>query len=81
MSGYLGDPDYAAMHAMILNENAAHAIRQLLPTGESAHHCNDCDTVIPEARRVAMKGCRYCIECQSAHDHGPVRTKMFTKML
>jgi phage/conjugal plasmid C-4 type zinc finger TraR family protein len=36
-----------------------------LPKGESAAHCKECGVPIPEARRQAMPGVRYCIECQS----------------
>jgi len=36
-----------------------------LPKGESSTHCEECGMVIPEARRQAMPGVRYCVECQS----------------
>lgn len=32
--------------------------------GQSATHCEDCDCEIPEARRVAVKGCVRCVDCQ-----------------
>ena len=32
--------------------------------GRSAHFCIDCDTRIPEARRIAYPGCLRCVECQ-----------------
>ncbi|EKS7194911.1 TraR/DksA family transcriptional regulator [Enterobacter mori] len=30
----------------------------------SAEHCSECGEVIPEARRVAMPGCKTCASCQ-----------------
>ncbi len=36
-----------------------------LPNGESLTHCEECGVAIPEARRKAMPGVRYCIRCQS----------------
>jgi len=30
--------------------------------------CLGCDEVIPEARREAVRGCQYCIQCQVDHD-------------
>lgn len=46
--------------------------RQLLPPGLretlsaviSAEHCSECGEDIPEARRVAMPGCKTCASCQ-----------------
>jgi phage/conjugal plasmid C-4 type zinc finger TraR family protein len=36
-----------------------------LPEGESLTHCEECEVAIPEARRKAMPGVRYCVRCQS----------------
>ncbi|MFR3708269.1 MAG: TraR/DksA family transcriptional regulator, partial [Enterobacter hormaechei] len=30
----------------------------------SAEHCSECGEDIPEARRVAMPGCKTCASCQ-----------------
>lgn len=30
----------------------------------SAEHCSECEENIPEARRVAMPGCKTCASCQ-----------------
>ncbi len=40
--------------------------RSQLTRGESAVNCDECDRVIPEARRKAIPGVRLCIACQSA---------------
>jgi phage/conjugal plasmid C-4 type zinc finger TraR family protein len=39
-----------------------------LPTGPAASHCHECGDEIPEARRVAMPGVRFCVKCQEAQD-------------
>ncbi|HGT4384672.1 TPA: TraR/DksA C4-type zinc finger protein [Neisseria meningitidis] len=30
----------------------------------SAQECEECGEIIPEARRLAVPGCRLCIECR-----------------
>lgn len=35
-----------------------------LPRGESAKECLECGEPIPEDRRQAMPGCRFCVDCQ-----------------
>jgi len=35
---------------------------------ESAKECYECGDEIPEARRVAIAGCRYCASCQSERE-------------
>lgn len=47
-------------------EDAVERARSQLVTGESAVNCEECDCVIPEARRKAVPGVRLCIACQSA---------------
>jgi phage/conjugal plasmid C-4 type zinc finger TraR family protein len=70
MSGYAG-PDDESLHAIIMSENGIAAARSMLPVGESAVICYDCGEDIPEARRKAQKGCKYCIDCQKHHDRMP----------
>jgi phage/conjugal plasmid C-4 type zinc finger TraR family protein len=36
-----------------------------LPKGQSLTHCEECGTTIPEGRRNAVPGVRYCVDCQS----------------
>lgn len=43
-------------------------VQSHLPKGESLTHCEQCNAVIPEARRVAMPGVRLCVACQEKHD-------------
>lgn len=49
-------------------EDAVKLARSRLPEGESLLHCQECDTTIPEARRQAIRGVRFCVDCQSERD-------------
>ncbi len=49
-------------------EDAVKRVRSQLPRGESLRHCEACDAEIPEARRIAVKGVRLCVRCQSERD-------------
>jgi len=56
--------DFAAeaeegFRALALAQVARHA-----PRGVSAFHCADCGDEIPEARRLAVRGCSRCTDCQ-----------------
>ncbi|MEW6076436.1 MAG: DksA/TraR family C4-type zinc finger protein [Thermodesulfobacteriota bacterium] len=46
-------------------QSAVEQARSRLPAGESATHCDECDEPIPEGRRKALPGVRYCVKCQS----------------
>jgi hypothetical protein len=83
MSGYSGNSDLEAEHALIFAENGVQALRALL-VGQVVIHCLDCGDVIPKARRdAAIKyghKCEYCIECQTHHDT-PHKVKMLDRIL
>ncbi|PWC14219.1 DksA/TraR family C4-type zinc finger protein [Brenneria roseae subsp. americana] len=49
-------------------DDAIARARSQLKQGESALHCEECGTPIPEARRDALPGVRYCIQCQEQFD-------------
>ena len=74
MSGYIGNPDAEAEHAMILAENGIAAAQSMLE-GRVLPHCLDSESPIAEARRAAAiksnHKCEYCISCQPAHDRAP----------
>lgn len=53
-------------------EDAIRQARSRLPAGESLTHCEECEAVIPEARRKAVPGVRLCVKCQSAVDEEQV---------
>jgi phage/conjugal plasmid C-4 type zinc finger TraR family protein len=46
-------------------EEAIQLAKSRLPKGESLTHCQECETIIPEARRKAIPGVRLCVGCQS----------------
>ena len=46
-------------------ESGVQLAKSRLPDGESLTHCEECGAAIPEARRRAMPGVRYCVQCQS----------------
>ncbi len=46
-------------------DDAVKRARSQLPSGSGTTHCEHCDALIPEARRKAIPGVRYCVGCQS----------------
>ncbi len=50
-------------------DEAVQRARSKLPKGESLLHCEECDSLIPEARRTALPGVRLCVSCQQARDN------------
>ena len=46
-------------------ESAVQLAKSRLPAGESLTHCQECEAAIPEKRRKAMPGVRFCVICQS----------------
>lgn len=53
----------------VIQAAVSHARNQLGDsTAISLKHCIECSRAIPEGRRVAVPGCRYCVECQADHD-------------
>lgn len=83
MSGYLGNPDAEAEHALILSENGVHASRLLLE-GPILTDCDDCGNEInplrvAAAEKMGMK-CMYCIVCQPKYDK-PGRIRMLDRIL
>ncbi|MBE5314491.1 MAG: DksA/TraR family C4-type zinc finger protein [Xanthomonadales bacterium] len=49
-------------------KDAIRRARAQLPTGPSLSHCECCEAPIPEARRKALTGVRFCVSCQEAED-------------
>ena len=48
--------------------DAVEKARSQLSTGEGTIHCQECGEIIPEARRKALQGIRYCLACQTELD-------------
>lgn len=46
-------------------ESAVQLAKSRLPKGESLTHCEECESPIPEARRLALPGVRLCVACQT----------------
>lgn len=71
MSGYIGNPDAEAEHALILSENGINAARSMIE-GPVLEDCLDCGEQINPMRVEAMHEigmrCMYCIDCQPKHD-------------
>ncbi|NNC72946.1 MAG: DksA/TraR family C4-type zinc finger protein [Sphingomonadaceae bacterium] len=55
-------------------EDAVKRSRSNLPQGESLEECAECGADIPEARRKAIPGVRFCVTCQSERDAQNVRS-------
>lgn len=49
-------------------EDAVTRARQAMHSGESAEFCENCGEAIPEARRVALPGVHFCVQCQQQRD-------------
>jgi phage/conjugal plasmid C-4 type zinc finger TraR family protein len=49
-------------------EDAVRRARRNLANGPSRRECEECGAAIPEARRRAIQGVRYCVTCQSELD-------------
>mgnify|MGYP001245974158 FL=1 len=49
-------------------KDAIKRARSQLPQGPSLERCEECDALIPEARRKAVPGVHLCVNCQQAHD-------------
>ena len=79
MSGY-GKPEDGADCAMAIVDTGVAVARMMLGNGPSSKVCLDCGDPIPENRRLASPGCRFCITCQPFHDNRP-NVKLVTKML
>jgi RNA polymerase-binding transcription factor DksA len=83
LSGYIGNPDAEAEHALILAENGVASSQQMLK-GAVLVYCLDCGDEIKLARRQAAQAlghtCKYCIECQPSHDKA-AKVKMLDRIL
>ena len=68
-AGYLGG-DCVLEEIQASVDSGVDFARSQLNQGESELYCLDdsCGIEIPKARREAVKGCKYCINCQSKHD-------------
>lgn len=83
MSGYGGNPDLEAEHALILSENGIRAAQSMVE-GPVLEECLDCGEEINPKRVEAMRKigmrCMYCILCQERHDK-PTGFRMLDRIL
>jgi len=49
-------------------EDAVKLARSRLSYGEGSTHCEECEIIIPDARRKALPGVRLCVSCQSERE-------------
>lgn len=66
-SGWSGDGSVQEQIDATVDDAIARA-RSQLNHGKSARYCEECGALIPEARRNALPGVRYCIQCQEQFD-------------
>jgi len=60
-------------------EDAVKLARSRLPGGEGLTHCEECEAIIPEARRKAIPGVRLCVSCQSALERRQAAQPLFNR--
>lgn len=60
-------------------KDAIGRVQSRLPQGPSLTHCADCGVEIPEARRIAIPGVRFCIACQSEHDRTATQSSGYNR--
>ena len=55
-------------------EDAVQLARSRLPEGDRSSNCEECDALIPDARRKAVPGVRLCVKCQAELEkkHSPI---------
>lgn len=49
-------------------EDAIKQAQSRLPAGPGLSHCEECGAAIPDARRLAVPGVRFCVPCQAELD-------------
>ena len=59
--------------------DAVQYARSNLISGASAELCDECDEKIPQARRLALPGVRYCVACQAAIEGNGASAKSFNR--
>ena len=67
----LEEAEMGQIQAIHLNMNAVAAVQRKLEqqaSKPSLEECEDCGEAIPEARRLAIKGCTRCIWCQEVSE-------------
>lgn len=64
----IAEEEMGQLHGIHHALNAIAAIQRSMPTGVSLEFCIECGDEIPEARRLAAKGCTLCIHCKASSE-------------
>ena len=59
--------------------DAVQLARSRLPEGDSFSKCEDCESLIPKARREAIPGVRLCVECQAELEKQQITISYFNR--
>jgi len=60
-------------------DDAVSRVRRAIHHGPSAEFCEECGEPIPEARRLALPGVQYCVQCQQARDEHQTATSLYNR--
>lgn len=60
-------------------DDAVQRAREALGHGESERYCQECGEPIPEARRKALKGVRFCVACQAEQDKKHAAASLYNR--
>ena len=60
-------------------DDAVQRARDALGHGESERYCQECGEPIPEARRKALKGVRFCVACQAEQDKKHAASSLYNR--
>ncbi|MEZ3500382.1 DksA/TraR family C4-type zinc finger protein [Pantoea sp. KPR_PJ] len=77
-SGWASDGAVQEQIESTVNDEIAR-VRGTMSKGESAEFCEECGEPIPQARRDAVPGVRYCLACQQAHDKEMKGSTLFNR--
>lgn len=62
------ESEQGQLHAIHLHMNAVAVIQRKLGYGPSLSHCMECGEPIPLKRQQVIKGCKYCVDCQTSFE-------------
>jgi len=60
-------------------DDAVERARSRLPRGPGARNCQECGEPIPEPRRKAVPGVRYCVGCQAELDRNQAEVALYNR--
>lgn len=76
--GWAGDDSVSQQIQNTIDDEISR-VRGNIQGGESLRYCDECGDEIPEQRRLAIKGVRFCIECQLMLEHAAHRHSLFNR--